>query len=170
MPLYENLLYSMALLAMVMDLKTETIPNEGICLFWGTGLAYRIARDGWAGAAGWFWGAVLPVLLLAALFLPRMIGAGDIKLLSALGGMMGSAAVVKCIGISFFCGAVLGAAILIDTGTLFLRLRHFADYFRTFIKTKTVVPYYQRGERLENIHFSVPVLMAVMLHMGGIYS
>ena len=89
MPLYENLLYSMALLAMVVDLKTETIPNEGICLFWGTGLAYRIARDGWAGAAGWFWGAVLPVLLLAALFLPRMIGAGDIKLLSALGGMMG---------------------------------------------------------------------------------
>ena len=159
MPLYENLLYSMALLAMVVDLKTETIPNEGICLFWGTGLAYRIAR-----------GAVLPVLLLAALFLPRMIGAGDIKLLSALGGMMGPAAVVKCIGISFFCGAVLGAAILIDTGTLFLRLRHFADYFRTFIKTKTVVPYYQRGERLENIHFSVPVFMAVMLHMGGIYS
>ena len=30
MPLYENLLYSMALLAMVVDLKTETIPNEGI--------------------------------------------------------------------------------------------------------------------------------------------
>ena len=28
MPLYENLLYSMALLAMVVDLKTETIPNE----------------------------------------------------------------------------------------------------------------------------------------------
>ena len=57
----------------------------------------------------------------------------------------------------FFLRSGSCAAILIDTGTLFLRLRHFADYFRTFIKTKTVVPYYQRGERLENIHFSVPV-------------
>ena len=47
----------MALLAMVVDLKTETIPNEGICLFWGTGLAYRIVLG--RGIAGAFTGCVV---------------------------------------------------------------------------------------------------------------
>jgi prepilin peptidase CpaA len=169
-PLYSKLLFSMAFLAVGCDLKTEKIPNEAICLFWGVGFIYRILTKGWEGFCFYLAGAALPFAVMAGLFIFRMTGAGDIKLLSALGGVMGPTAIFKCILVSFFAGAILSAAILAETGSLKIRLRYFAGYFQNIYFRKTIVPYCQRGKRLENIHFSVPVFMAVMLHIGGFYS
>lgn len=169
MPLYDKLLFSMAFLAAGCDLKMEKIPNEAIWLFWGTGFIYQVLTAGWKGVGSWLLGAMLPAAALAPLFFFRMTGAGDIKLLSALGGMMGPQTVLKCILVSFVAGAFISAAILLETGSLIIRLRHLAGYFQKMFQSKTVVPYYQRGKRLENIHFSVPVFMAVMLHIGGFY-
>jgi prepilin peptidase CpaA len=169
LPLYYKILFAMAYSAVVCDLKSERIPNEGICLFWGTGLIFQIITEGFQGLGNGMAGAFLPLMTLAGLFFFRMIGAGDIKLLSALGSVMGPAVVLKCMVLSFFFGALLSAAILIDTKTLIIRLRYFTEYFRNLYTRKSVVPYCKKGKRLENIHFSVPVFMAVMLHMGGFY-
>lgn len=169
MPLYDKLLLYMAVLAVCSDLHTEKIPNSGIVSFWVTGLLYQIAVNGWQGILTFIAGAAVPVIALLLLFVFRMLGSGDIKLLSALGGVMGPLLILKCIFCSFVIGAGISLFILIMAGILFERLRYFTNYFRNYLSTKTIVPYRITGKRLEHIHFSVPVLLAVMLHTGGIY-
>lgn len=77
--------------------------------------------------------------------------------------------VLFCIFYSFILGAILSLAFLITCGNFLQRFSYFSDYISTFLKTKKRVPYYFTGARPENIHFTVPVLMGVMLYAGGFY-
>jgi len=98
-----------------------------------------------------------------------MIGAGDIKLLSVLGGIMGVPDILICMIWSVIFGAVLSAAILIICGDLSRRLTYFTNYFKLYFRTGKRIPYRREGSRPEHIHFSVPVLMGVLLWIGGFY-
>lgn len=169
MPLYEKLILYMAFLAVCSDLHTEKIPNSGILTFWVTGLLYQISTGGWKGILQFIAGVLVPLILLMILFFFRMLGAGDIKLFSALGAVMGPVLILKCILYSLLIGAVLSVVMLLSMGILKERLWYFANYFRNFLLTKTAVPYRKKGKQVEHIHFSVPIFLSVMLHTGGIY-
>lgn len=155
--------------AVCMDLDRQKIDNQWIFLGWIAGFSYQIIRRGLRGAGIFFLGSAVPVLLLYLLFWFRMLGAGDIKLLSVLGGFMGPVAVTVCIGYSLVFGAVLSLAVLILCGNFLSRLRYFTGYLKRITTTKQVVPYMVRGKRMENIHFSIPILMGVLLFAGGFY-
>ena len=114
-------------------------------------------------------GAAVPVLGLFPLFLVRMLGPGDIKILSVLGGLLGCGDVVHLIIISFLLGGVLSLGLLVSCGMLASRIRHFADYLKTYLKDRKPRPYYRTGEQAENIHFTLPILLGVFLYVGGIY-
>jgi Flp pilus assembly protein, protease CpaA len=105
----------------------------------------------------------------------HMLGAGDIKLLSAVGGFLGVPAILKCMIVSFLSGAVLSIGIILVCGNLPQRLTKFFNYFQTYFtkrkyqKKTEPVPYYDGKWGMECIHFSVPVLMGVLLWIGGFY-
>ena len=155
--------------AVCMDLSRQRIDNRWILLGWIGGFSYQVYYYQLSGAGYFLIGCLLPIVVLYLLFWFRMLGAGDIKLLSVLGGFIGPAAVFKCIGLSLLFGAILSLAILILCGNFLPRLRYFTDYFKHFFKTKKAVPYMIRGNRMEHIHFSIPVFMAVLLYVGGVY-
>lgn len=160
---------TLAAVAAAMDLYSGKIANRWILIFWILGLGYQISSGGTAGSRHFLAGALLPIGLLFGLFRFRMLGPGDIKLISALGGIMGVTAVFKCIVMAFLLGALLSAAIIAVSGNLWQRLRYFTEYIIQFIKTKQITPYYTPGKQLENIHFGIPVLLSVMLYTGGLY-
>lgn len=164
---YLALLFAIA--AVCMDLVSEKIDNRLIICGWLLGLGYQLGTSQLQGLADFLYGAALPVFLLVFLFLFRMLGPGDIKLFSVLGGLLGSHAVLYCIFYSFLFGAILSAAFLVACGNLVQRLNYLSDYISNYIQTKKRVPYYLPGSRPENIHFTVPVLMGVMLYAGGFY-
>lgn len=155
--------------AVCMDLMREKVENSWILLSWVLGLGYQIGAEGGRGIISFFISAALPLLLLYILFRFRMMGAGDIKLLSAVGGFMGVTAVCWCIFFSFLFGAVLSAAILMTCGDVSRRLRYFSRYFQHYFQTGRIVPYRKSGRRMEHIHFSVPVFLSVLLYAGGVY-
>lgn len=160
---------TIAVIAAVMDLYSEKIANWCIYLFWILGLGYQIGFLGMAGIWLFLKGAFTPIIILFGLFVFRMLGPGDIKLLSALGGIMGITSIMKCILFSFLIGAVLSAAFIAVSGNLRQRLWYFTDYIIQFINTKKITPYYKPGRQIENIHFGIPVLLSVMLYAGGFY-
>ena len=165
------LLLSAAVLATVAfaaDLCWQKVPNLWILFGWIWGLSYQYGVRGWGGVVQFFTGAALPVVCLFPLFRFRMLGPGDIKLLSALGGLLGSRAAIRLVFISFFFGGVLSLGLLIVSGTLLSRFRHFADYLRMYIKDRRPRPYYRTGEHAENIHFTLPIVLALFLYVGGI--
>ena len=98
-----------------------------------------------------------------------MLGAGDIKLLSVIGGFVGPRASLIWLGLSLVFGAVISLAILILCGNFKSRLRYFTDYFIQLSTTKKEVPYMVKGFQMEHIHFSLPVLLSVLMYVGGLY-
>lgn len=169
MPVYAVLALTLAGTAAVMDIRSTYVDNGWILFSLCVGFALRLLGEGIFGIPDFIAGAVLPVLLLSGLFYFRMLGAGDIKLFCALGGVMGAADVCRCILFSFFLGAVISLAILISFGGFCRRICYLIHYFQEYFLTGQTKPYYRHGMTLENFHFTVPIFLSVMLYAGGVY-
>ena len=96
MSLQHCLVLTVATGAVWMDLRTRRIANEWIITAWIAGLVTQLIRYGAAGAGIFLFGMLFPILALYILFYFHMLGAGDIKLLSAVGGFLGVPAILKC--------------------------------------------------------------------------
>ncbi len=169
--MYDIRLLSAAFLAsaaFAMDLHSHKVSNRWIALGWIWGMWLQYALGGLGGVGRFFAGAAVPIFLLFPLFYFRMLGPGDIKLLSVLGGLLGHGEIIRLILLSFFLGGALSLGILIVTGTIMFRLRYFVDYFRACIKNRERRPYYKTGQQAENIHFTLPILLSLFLYVGGI--
>ena len=152
-----------------MDLRSQKISNGWLLTAMLLGFLYQCFDPGGKGPSEFAAGSITPVLLLGGLFYFRMLGAGDIKLLSALGGIMGDKAIRSCVLWSVIFGAVISVMILCVCGCWLQRLLYFTDYIKRYLTTKTRKPYRLKGQRQEHFHFSVPVLMGVLLWIGGFY-
>lgn len=160
----------MAAGSMAMDLREGKVDNGWILFCLAIGLLVRLLLEGPGGAFSFLCGAALPLMLLGWLFVFHMLGAGDIKLFCALGGVLGAGNVLKCIICSLFIGAGISAAILISNRNISERFHYFIHYFTDLLQTKERKPYARKGmERLENFHFTVPVFLSVLLYAGGVY-
>ena len=78
----------------------------------------------------WICGLLVPILILGILFIFRMLGAGDIKLLSVIGSMIGPTKILNCISYSFLIGAVISAALMIQAA---LSASEFFTYYITSV-------------------------------------
>lgn len=155
--------------AVGMDLQSQQIDNVWILIAAILGFGYQVFHPGGRGVLAYVLGCGIPLLILWIFFRFRMLGAGDIKLLSVLGGIMGREAILACMFWSLLFGAVFSVAILSTCGSWLSRLNYFTDYVRKYLMTGTREPYrVSRGEA-EHLHFSVPVLLGVLLWIGGFY-
>lgn len=132
------------------DIRERRIPNRlvvsgAVC---GLGLLILTAPEGGAAAAaaGYLLRIFLILFLCFPLFLFRMIGAGDIKLMALTAGYLGLADGLRVIVCGGIAGAVLALAKLLAWGNLFRRFRYLFAYFWRMFLTKEIVPYY-RAER-----------------------
>ena len=174
MSLQHCLVLTVATGAVWMDLRTRRIANEWIITAWIAGLVTQLIRYGAAERVFFFWDAFPDTRTLHSVLF-SYAGRGDIKLLSAVGGFLGVPAILKCMIVSFLSGAVLSIGIILVCGNLPQRLTKFFNYFQTYFtkrkyqKKTEPVPYYDGKWGMECIHFSVPVLMGVLLWIGGFY-
>lgn len=118
MNFYQIVVVGVVLMAVAWDLSTRRIPNA---LTFGAALAGIVLHgyaDGWSGAgmsvAGWLVGVAcfLPVFLL------RGMGAGDVKLLAAIGAWTGPVATVWVALFSSIAGGVMGLVVALGSGYL----------------------------------------------------
>lgn len=107
-----------AVIAAVWDLKTRRIPNV---LTFGAALAAIVVHLWLQGPAGAGW-AVAGWLVGVAFFLPFFalggMGAGDVKLLGALGAWLGPGPVVWVALFSLIAGGIIGLAVALGCGYL----------------------------------------------------
>jgi prepilin peptidase CpaA len=108
----------LALVAAVWDLKSRRIPNV---LTFGGALAAVIVNAYVGGLSGGAW-SVVGWIVGVAFFLPFFalggMGAGDVKLLAALGAWLGPGPVVWVALFSMIAGGVLGVAVALAYGHL----------------------------------------------------
>lgn len=158
--------------AALFDLATGKIPNGLILTAMGAGLGWQLWANGLRGLYSFMGGAAVPILLLGILFYFRMMGAGDIKLLAAMGGFLGPGRGLLCVVWSLLAGAVYAWGVLTYRQNLKERLLYFCTYMWNYLQTRKWEPYSIRisvdiGDNC--LYFSIPVLISILLYAGGIY-
>lgn len=156
-------------IAVIMDIRSASIDNGWILFSMCVGLYLKIWKDGAQAIPVFCIGSLIPLAVLGILFYFRMLGPGDIKLFCVLGGCMGASSIIWCIVVSFLIGAMISLSILIFYGMFCQRIRYFYEYLQDYLHTGMRKPYYKQGMPLENIHFTVPVFLSVVLYAGGVY-
>ena len=137
-----------AAVSVLTDLSSDRIPNVICASLLCTSFALRGAHP--SETLSWLGGACT-ALLLYPFFKCRLIGAGDIKLLMALGSFLTPSGALRLLFLSFLSGAVISV--------LRLLLLHF--------RSLRSIPAAASRSFSRRIHFSVPVFAAVLLMTGG---
>ncbi|RYE75857.1 MAG: prepilin peptidase [Oxalobacteraceae bacterium] len=120
------LLTAMLLLAVRSDLGAHRIPNPLVA--WGTlsALAASMAPDG-IGLAPALAGFFLGLLALLPLYVLRALGAGDVKLMAAVGAFIGPQSLPLALLATFIAGGFMTVLVALHHGTARRLMRNVRD-------------------------------------------
>jgi len=115
---------ALATVAAVIDVREHRIPNwltyPGIIL----GVVLRWLAFGWNGLGTALAGCLLAGGIVFLFYVVRALGAGDVKLLAAIGSLVGPGHVVVVLLATAICGGVLGIVYALYRGRLGTTLRN----------------------------------------------
>lgn len=155
--------------AVFFDLRTGKIPNELILAALAAGAGWQIYAGGLPGILNFAGGVGIPVILLGIFFYFRMMGAGDLKLLGAVGGFLGIRRILPCMLWTFLAAGVYAGALVLYRRNLKERLLYFCTYLWNYVHTREWNPYLQVDCVDSHLYFSIPVLISICFYVGGIY-
>ena len=164
---HESVAVAIAVVAAMVDLRSRRIPNV---LTFGAAAAARIVAGMMSGPSalamsggGWLLGLALwlPIYALGGM------GAGDVKLLAALGAWLGPAAVLYVALYAAVAGGLLGVAVAAGHG----RLRRTCDNI-TLLMTHWRVAGFTPHAQLTlatsdspRLAYAVPILAGTLVHL-----
>lgn len=105
-----------AVLACVWDIRTRRLPNVLTFSAMAAGLAYHGVASGPGGLLGSLAGLALGLVLFFPFFALGGLGAGDVKLLGALGAWLGAPAVVYVAFYAALAGGALAILAIVRHG------------------------------------------------------
>lgn len=106
------------LVAAALDIWRFRIPNALTIPALLAGLAYHLLHGGWSDAGASLAGAIFGVACLVALYAIGVMGAGDLKLLAAVGAWLGLPATFCVFVIAALAAGAASAVILLGQGQL----------------------------------------------------
>ena len=109
-------------LACLSDLRTRRIPNALTFSAAACGLLFHLITGGSTAAAWSLGGCLLGAALFFPMFALRGMGAGDVKLLAAVGAWLGPGQVAVVALVTSIAGGVLGLLVAIGYGYLWTAL------------------------------------------------
>jgi len=133
--------------ALISDIKSRKIKNKITLTFITVGLLTNSIISGFNGLKNSLLGIVIPVILLILLYALRMLGAGDIKLLSALGAVFGVGAILKITAYSFIAGGIISLVLMAVRRNAKERFIYLCNYLKSVFLTMHVMPYTDFGSR-----------------------
>ena len=120
----------LAIVAAIVDVRHHRIPNwltyPGIIL----GISLRGSLLGWKGFANAVEGCLLAGGIMLIFYLVRAMGAGDVKLMSALGALVGPQHVIVVLLATGICGGLLGLGYAFYRGRAGSTLRNVGTVLR----------------------------------------
>lgn len=167
------------LLALISDIKTCKIKNFITYGFMIAGLAINYKEKGIEGFVLSLQGIILPVVCLLILYIIKVIGAGDIKLFSAVGAVAGGGFVLYAIVFSFICGGFIASGIILARKNGLKRFKNLLLYVKSCLISMRLLQYEdpETAEETGRFRFSIAiasgtaaVLMVFGLGPPGVYT
>ncbi|NKB99025.1 MAG: hypothetical protein GKR90_11120 [Pseudomonadales bacterium] len=94
--------------ASIFDVMFRIIPNWVCALVALLGISTHVTLSGADGFSEASLGLLLPLALLVPLYAAKVMGAGDVKLIAAVGAFVGFTQVLNCLGIIVILGGLVG--------------------------------------------------------------
>jgi prepilin peptidase CpaA len=152
-------------LACIADLRTRRIPNVLTLSAAVAGVVFHGLNGGWSAAgtsvAGWFVGAVL----FFPIFALRGMGAGDVKLLAAIGAWVGPAQVAVVAVVTSIAGGILGVVVALVHGylkTALANMRALLMHWRV-MGVRPLPEITLEGTRGPRLAYAVPIAIGTMV-------
>lgn len=162
------------LMAVLSDLRSEKINNSIIIFGIIGGLCNVFYKFSLQQVIYSVTGMFIPIIILFPLFYFHMFGAGDIKLLAVVGGLLGYKGVLFCIIVSIFTGAFISVFKMCKYQLFRERFAYFSQYMKIYFLTGKRIPYFDSSlSENAKVHFSIPILISVagyfMTRWGGMF-
>lgn len=156
------------IVAAVTDIRFRKIPNLLTFPAVLSGIILHTIMTGWRGFIFSIEGLFLGLSFLMLFYLIGGMGAGDVKLMGAVGGILGPKGVLM----AFLCTAIIGgiyAAVLMALDKqegLLDKIRRYATMLKTFIFTQTLsyIPPAGKGER-PCLRYGVVIALGTFLYV-----
>ena len=116
----------------VLDWRCRRIPNWLTVPGLIAGIAVNAAANGWSGAKASLLGAGLGLLVLLPFVLIKALGAGDWKLIGAIGACLGPTRLIAVLVGSMLVAGVMALALIVYKGRLRQALGNMGHMLRAF--------------------------------------
>ncbi|WMC94350.1 A24 family peptidase [Kineothrix sp. MB12-C1] len=165
-------IFLLLIVSVVMDFLFDKIFNGWILIIIMTGMSYMAWKSGVEGILNALLSMILPFIILYPLFMIGSFGAGDIKLLSAIGSFFTAREILSCVMTAFLMGAVFSFIKMVAEGNFVQRMEYLWSYVCDVFRNREWKLYEEeiqdRKERNKGkIHFALPVLLGAILVKGG---
>ena len=145
------------------DLRTGKIPNLLLSAGLAASLILQLTEHAFYGIPVLLSGALVPLAALYPAYKLGMTGAGDVKLLAVLGSFLSAKGSLRLLFASFLFGALIAVFRMGISGSFAERFGTFTSYVRETVRRRQFISYRPLAGRGAAVHFSVPVLAAVIL-------
>ena len=125
--------------AAITDCRSRRIPNWLTLPAMVGGMVYHTAASGFQGFLFSVEGALLGLALLILFYLAGGMGAGDVKLMGAVGSLLGPKGVFFAFLYTAIAGGVLAVALLLWKGHLAGMFRRYGTILKTFLITRQIL-------------------------------
>jgi len=150
------------------DLRTRRIPNWLTVPGLGLGIVLNSILGGWAGAKDSLLGASLGLGILLPFVLIRSLGAGDWKLVGALGAFLGPDHLIVVLMATIMVAGVMALILVIWKHRIRQTARNIARMFRAFFTFHLPGPELSLDDpEALKIPFGVAVAIAVLLYAAA---
>jgi prepilin peptidase CpaA len=149
-------------LAAAFDLRERRIPNWLVFLALGAGFLL----NAWLGVEQLLssvWGLGLVILIFFLPFAMGIMGAGDVKLLGAVGALLGVAWIPRVLFYSALAGGLLAALSLATKGVRWSVMKETWMDFKLFVTSRGMVAPTSVGEREAHGAHTIPYGVAIGL-------
>ncbi len=163
----QSLVLILAFFACVTDVKTGKVNNYLLAAGALAGFVFYVKWAGLYGLPAFFAGGLIPLVPGFWLFHYRMIGAGDVKLLTVLGCIIGTHRGIPFLVWTILIAGGFSALKLMKNGNLNERLIYLKSWCHQRFVEGERVPY-RREHGTENFHMTIPILCAAILYAGGV--
>lgn len=153
------------------DYRYKKIPNLLIAVMAVLGIVWRFLQGGaWEVVSG-AGTAVLVMSLIYPLFKIGTVGAGDVKLLGMTAGYLPFKKILFFLLLSLLIAAVVSLVKMMRKGYFLERMGYLLDYVRDVARSGRFKLYLQNEQDrgAVGICLSGPVLVSVLMYMGGVY-
>ncbi|MGA1823368.1 MAG: prepilin peptidase [bacterium] len=159
-------------IAVINDLRFRKIPNRLTMHALLVGIIYNSSINGWEGFYYSGKGLLLGFALLIGFYAMGGMGAGDVKLMSAVGGFLGPWGVFK----AFLCTAVIGGIYALILRIMYWKsykseglrdkLKRYKEMVLSFILTKSIMPEsysYKKNVGFPKLYYAVAIALGTVV-------